>query len=342
MAESEDRTQAPSKLRQQQARERGQVAHSPELTGAVALLTASLLLGSFGPSITAGLFSLIRDPWTAELPVMLDPSGAVSHLRSAAFTVVAPLAMVMLGLVAAGVLAHQAQVGGLWSPNLFAPNVGRLWGIGAGRGLTARAGRGAWIIGKSIVVLGVAVWAIRSRLDGLARLGKIETIDLAHAWADALRGLLTTMAVAALLLGLVDYAIQRLRFEGLLRLTPDEAREDRKATDGDPALRGRRRRIARAMRGDSPELLVGATLIVTGADGLTVILGGGPPPKRVSIRSAATGATGMALRRSAGSARVAAIEHPDLATKLARISTKPNQPLTPDLTAVLAAAWPDP
>ena len=32
---SEDRTQAATKHRRQQARERGQVAHSPELTGAI-------------------------------------------------------------------------------------------------------------------------------------------------------------------------------------------------------------------------------------------------------------------------------------------------------------------
>ena len=340
MAESEDRTQAPSKLRQQQARERGQVAHSPELTGAAALLAASLLMGVFGESIISGLHALIRDTWTGELPVSLDLSTTVARLRSSAFAVLGPLALVLLGLVAAGVAAHQAQVGGLWSPNLLAPNVGRLWGVGAGRGMAARAARGAWIIGKTVVILVVAVWAVRSRLDGLVRLGRIEVKSLAHIWADAIRGLLTTMATSALLLGVIDHAIQRVRFSAMLRLTPDEAREDRKATDGDPALRGRRRRIARAMRGDSPELLVGATLVVTGANGLTVVLGGGPPPKRVSVRSAANGPTGVALRRSAGSAHVPVVENPDLATKLARISSKPNIPLSADMTADLAGVWP--
>jgi len=340
MAEAEDRTEAPSKLRQHQARERGQVAHSPELTGAVALLTASLLMGVVGESLVSGLLKLMRDPWTHELPLTLDVLDAVSHFREAAVAVLAPMLVMLVGLVAAGVVAHQAQVGGLWSPNLFAPNVARLWGAGAGRGLAARAGRGAWILGKTTVVLIVAVWAIRSRLGGLARLSRIEPLALAHAWADAVRGLLLTMAGAAMVLGLIDYAMQRFRFDGMLRLTPDEAREDRKATDGDPALRGRRRRIARAMRGDAPELLVGATLVVTGANGLTVILGGGPPPKRVLVRSAANGPTGATLRRSAASARVAVIERPDLATKLAQTSTNPNQTLTPDLLADLAAFWP--
>ncbi len=341
MAESEDRTQAPSKLRRQQAREQGQVAHSPELTGAAALLAASLLLGVVGDSLVSGLLTLVRGPWSAELPITLDLSETVSHLRASAFAVIGPLAIVLLGLITAGVVAHQVQVGVMWAPNLLAPNLGRLWAGGAGRGLAARAGRGAWILGKTTIVLAVAVWAVRSNISGLGRLGRMETVVLAHLWADALRGLLVTMAIVASLLGLLDYAIQRLRFDGLLRLTPEEAREDQKATDGDSAMRGRRRRIARAMRGDSPELVAGATLIVTGDNSLTVILDGGPPPKRVSVRSAASGPTGAALRRSAQSVRVTAVDRPDLATKLARLAAKPNQPITADLATDLAAAWPD-
>ena len=46
--EAEDRTQGPSKQRLQQAREHGQVAHSPELTAAVGLLAATLLLDLVG------------------------------------------------------------------------------------------------------------------------------------------------------------------------------------------------------------------------------------------------------------------------------------------------------
>ena len=116
--------------------------------------------------------------------------------------------------------------------------------------------------------------------------------------------------------------------------------QDRKAMDGDPALRSRRLRLARAWRGDAPELLAGATLVIVGPGNLAVILAGGPPPKRVSVRSAAQGPTGAAMRRSAEAARIATLERGDLATKLARLSTKPNGSLTPDLVADLAAVWP--
>jgi flagellar biosynthetic protein FlhB len=337
--EAEDRTQAPSKLRLQQARERGMAAHSPELTGAAALLAATLVLGIVGESLATGLLAVVRGPWVEGLNVTLDASAAVAHLRAAAWSILGPLGMLVIGLVGAAFAAHQAQVGLLWSPALMAPDVARLWGVGGGRGLAARAGRGAWTLAKGVVVLAVAAWAIRARLDDLAAVGTLDTPALAHAWAGAVRGLLGTLAISALALGAVDYAMQRSRFAAMLRLTPEQSREDQKAMDGDSALRGRRMRLARAWRGDAPELLVGASLAVAGANGLIVILVGTPSTK-VSVRSAADGVTGAKLRRSAEQARIATVERPDLARKLARSASKPNQRLAPELMADLAALWP--
>ncbi len=99
----------------------------------------------------------------------------------------------------------------------------------------------------------------------------------------------------------------------------------------------RRRRQARALRGDAPELLAGASLVIAGPDGLAVVLAGGPPPRRVTIRSTANNATGRALLRAAASAGLAVVEDPTLALDLAR----PGTPIPPpEALAALAAAWP--
>src|SRR4051794_25035510 len=100
--EAEDRTQAPSKLRLQQARDRGMVAHSSELTGAAALLAATLMLGVVGESLATGLLSVVRGPWIGRLDLSLDAASVVDHLRAAALDVLGPLGLLMLGLVAAG------------------------------------------------------------------------------------------------------------------------------------------------------------------------------------------------------------------------------------------------
>jgi flagellar biosynthetic protein FlhB len=334
----EERTQAPSKLRRQQARERGQAAHSAELTGAAGLLTAVVLLGFWGDALAASLLDVLRSP-LGGVPVTADTGAVVGSVRAAAWGVAWPLAVVTLGGALGALAAHQAQVGGLWAPALLAPNPARLWAPGQGPGLAARAGRGAWSVSKAVLLALVTAWALRSGWDDLQRLAALETPRLAHAAGDALRRAALVLAGATLALGLVDFALQYYRLEALLRLTPEQQREDQRAMEGDPALRARRRRVARGWRGDAPELLAGASLALGGAGGLAVLLGGGPPPRRVRVLAALQGPTGGRLLRAAESAGAARLDAPGLARRLARHPA--TLPLPPELASELARVWPD-
>jgi flagellar biosynthetic protein FlhB len=62
-------------------------------------------------------------------------------------------------------------------------------------------------------------------------------------------GLLLSLAVAAafVLVGVVDYILQRLRFEASLRMTRDELKEEIKREEGDPHVKARIRKLAREL-----------------------------------------------------------------------------------------------
>jgi flagellar biosynthesis protein FlhB len=143
-----------------------------------------------------------------------------------------------------------------------------------------------------------------------------------------------------MLLGLIDYGFCYRRIELMLRTTPQEQREDQRAMEGAPAVRSQRRRVALAWRGDSPELLAGASLLLNGTAGLTVVLGGGPPPKRITVRTAVRGAAGLRLRRSAESGKLRQIESADLARRLAHRPSS-RSPIAAELIVELAAIWPN-
>ena len=247
---SEDRTQEPSKRRRVEARERGQVARSPELTGAAGLLAASALLGIWGDDLALALLALVRDSWSGDLMVSGGPIEVVDRLRQAAWNVAGPLFGILGGSVVASFLAHQAQVGGLFAPALLAPDPSRLWSLrldeeGSGSGFAARVGRGVWSVVKAAVVVGVAAWVIRSDLGELHRLARLDPPALARASGTLMRSMAFALALATLVLGLVDFALQYMRFEAMMRLTPDQHREDLRAADGDPGLRALRRRIVK-------------------------------------------------------------------------------------------------
>jgi flagellar biosynthetic protein FlhB len=81
------------------------------------------------------------------------------------------------------------------------------------------------------------------------------------------------------------------------------------------------------LRADAAELSASATLVLRGPAGLTLVLDGGPPPGKVTVRTAVNGHAGVRLRRAAEAKGVPQVDAPDLARRLA-------------LMAELAAIWP--
>ena len=339
-AEAEDRTQAPSKRRRQQAKEQGQAAHSPELTGAVGLLAVSAVMALWGDHLFLTLLSLLREPLQAPpgLALAANPSELVSTLRHVALTLIAPLGLALAAFSAGAILAHQVQVQGLWAPGLLVPDPMRLWTIGQNQDWIARVRRGLWSLVKAAIILAVAFLVLRSNWFWFQSLGRLDTLPLARAVGQAIRQLLFTLAFATLVLGLIDFTLQFQRFETLLRLSPEQHREDMRAVEGDPALRARRRHLARSLRADSPEILAGASLILTGPAGLTVVLAGGPPPQRASVRSIVSGPSGEKLRQLAKQSQIRQITAPALTNRFAQCHP-PLGPLSADLMADLSLIW---
>ena len=80
-------------------------------------------------------------------------------------------------------------------------------------------------------------------------------------------------------------------------------------------------------------------MLLTGAAGLTLVVGGGPPPKRITVRTVVKGPAGMRLRRSPEAAKLPQIESSELARRLARRPSS-RSPIAAELIAELAAIWP--
>lgn len=335
---SEDRTQDPSQRRRQMAREQGQVAHSPELTGAVGLLAAVALLSARGGGIASALLAIVRAPLEGGNPPA-TPEALVALLRGLAVQVAVPAGGVIGGAALAALAAHQLQVGGIWVPGLIAPDPSRLAGGTSGPGLGARSFGGAWALARALIVIAVAAGSIRAGLPAFAAIGTHGPRVLAVEVGRSTLGLAGALGGASLALGLVDLAVRRQRLEATLRMTPDEHRQDERAADGDPGLLARRRQQAKAWRDDPGDVLPGATLILCGPSGLALVLGGGPPPRPITVRTVAQGASGTRIRRSAEAAGIPARESHALARRVAA-RRGDGSPLSAADVAELAALWP--
>lgn len=333
---SEERTQAPSKKRRQQARESGQAAHSPMLTAAAGLLASLLLLGLWGGSLARTLSHLALrcfggSPWELD-----DPAVLTELLRETALSLAMPVGGLLLGTALAMVLVHQLQVGGLWAPSQLAPDPSRLWG--GFQNSSRQVLQSGWTLLKVVSLATLAAWLIVGRWPALERLAAQDIENLAVSGSMLLVRLLQIMAVSLLALGLADFFLRWRQFEEQLCLTPEQQKQELRETDGDPAVRARQRSVALAWRKDPADLLPGAAMVVTAGAGLAILLAGEKPPGPIAIRQIARGVAASALRNAATRAGLTIADAPPLALYLARGQ---REALPPHHAEALGKLWPE-
>ncbi len=248
-----DRTQAASQSHRDALRRQGNVARSGELSGAVLLLGVLLALQDLAPRVLESwqqLAMLIHGPRGIS---SLSLSGLSGMLKEAGWLVVGGVAPLLLAAIAVAILANIAQVGFLWAPAKLRP---RLDAINTGENVARQfaGGRTGVVLVLNVaklLLIGIVGWvAIRAELPRIIALQAAGASEVASAAGGIVLGIGTKLAAVLLLLGVLDYGWHRWRQEQQLMLTPHEAREHSRRTDGDPQLRLRLQRIARRLATD--------------------------------------------------------------------------------------------
>jgi len=255
MHDAGERTLAPSAARRRRAREAGRVAQSRDLTAAVALLGALLLLELAAPALgRRGLDEVTSLLRAVEAPQAPQDAAAVALAGlGAALGLVLPLALLAWGLAAAGGMVQTAF---LLRPAAIAPSWQRLSLVSGMRRLLSRrtAVRSLLALLKIAVPIGLVV---RGGLLFASSGGGLEPRTLmsmpiaaaARRTGDAVLDLAIQAACAFVIIGLLDWLLERRELERELRMTHREAREEAKEQALRPEvrrrLRSRRERLAR-------------------------------------------------------------------------------------------------
>lgn len=243
-----ERTLPATPRHRQKARERGQVARSTDLSAAAGFLSASAVL-AVGARAGSGAFAgWAVGLWGTPPPPDLSIGGAMTVLTSGLWAF-ARLAGPPLGAAAAGTLAAGvAQTGFVLSLRPLAPDLTHLDPV---QGLRRMFSRRALVeLAKAAVKLGAIcglVWVpadhlVLVLLGGGLNPGAAAALTYGAAQAILLRGGLLLLAVGA-----ADYFYQRSELDATLRMTQQEVRQEVRESEGDPAVRARRRRRQREL-----------------------------------------------------------------------------------------------
>jgi len=314
------RTEQPTPKRLREARQRGEIAVSREVTGLGALAGGTLALAATAPASATRLAAHVRAVLGAPLAgdALEPPAAALARAAGLmAMTLAAPVAGAVVGALAAGLL----QTRGLFAPGAVRLRGERLHPARNLARLASPAALGGVLLSllKATVALGIAAGALRTTAAALAGLPRLDAPALLAALPRLLAPLVLRLALLLACFAAADLLLVRARHSKSLRMTKDEVRREHREDEGDPLHRAERRRRHRALLEAAP--VSRATCVVVNPTHLAIALrhdraSGGAP---VVIAKGA-GAEAARIRAEARRAAVPVVRDVPLARALWRLA----------------------
>lgn len=314
------KTEEPTEKRLREAREKGQVAKSQEVSHWFAILGLTMIVGFLLPGVAGSLSESLRPFLEKPHDIALGKGGVTPVLTELALDVALALLLPMLLLVAGALFSGFAQTGFNVSAQPLVPKLEKISLIaGAKRLFSARSlmefAKGILKLSIVAAAIGLVLWpavdAIPASItfDMMQFLALIETLGF--------RVLIAALSVMTVIAAL-DYSFQRMQHMKKLRMSKQDLKDEYKQTEGDPMVKARLRQIRterarQRMMSAVPE----ADVVVTNPTHFAVALKyqhGVDPAPRVTAKGADHIA--QKIRELAREHEVPLVENPPLARAL--------------------------
>jgi flagellar biosynthetic protein FlhB len=315
-----DKTEKATPKKVKEAREKGQVAKSPDVNGAVVLMAAVLALSAFGPGMflrmeeaTVGILAMVSNPG------IVDRAGIADLFMTAGAHAMMGAAPIVFVCAIAGVIAAVGQVGLKPSFKAVKPDFKKLSPITGLKNMFSpnSAVEAVKSTLKIAAVGGIIALAVFPKLDAMAGLVGMPAAALLPHLSHLILQIAQRAGFAYIAIAVIDFFWQKHRMAKNLKMDKEEVKQEHKQQELPPEIRGAQKRkafeLSRArMMDDVPT----ADVVVTNPTHYSVALR--YDSSNLAPVVVAKGADQLALRirRTAAEAGVAVVPDPPLARAL--------------------------
>jgi flagellar biosynthetic protein FlhB len=252
MAENEDgqeKTEEPSSKRLDDARRKGQVPRSRELSTVAMTLSGGVALVLMSRYLGQGLHDIMRANLAPDRQDLFDPLALIRHLAEAFGEAAQMLAPFFALMVVVAVVASVALGGFNLSTEAMLPKFSKINPLSGFKRLVSARGlvELAKALAKFVLVAVAAVYLLRAHLDSVLGLSFLELVPALGVLRDVVGWSFVLMAATLLLVAVIDVPFQLWDHKRQLKMTRQEVKDERKQTDGNPEIKGRIRSMQREL-----------------------------------------------------------------------------------------------
>lgn len=246
----EDRTEEPTQHRRDELKKDGQISQSKELGGALLLLVSTGALYASTRWSIRGLFVLFHDLFSDMNRIVARDwspeyiGNVARHIFTAVLYILAP---VMLTALVISVLASFMQTGFVWTTKPLEPDLERVNPLSGLKRIFSPESLFEMFKAffKLTVVGSLLYFAVKKRVIETSNIWSLEASGLAVVFGQHLFHILFLIGFSMFVLAMIDFGFQKFRYEQKIRMTKQEAKEERREQDGNPQIKARIRSVQR-------------------------------------------------------------------------------------------------
>jgi flagellar biosynthesis protein FlhB len=247
MADS-SKTEKATPQRRKKAREQGQVARTRELSNALAWGGALVLVAWQVPDAARQWRGLVQSSLDLSIDQPITPGGPILFwMGCSVLRWVVPVAVTAWVLSVAGGLA---QGGLVFAPEALELKPERMSPAGKLKQMFSLAGLSGIL--KSLLPFGAIAWigisTITKHWGSVVHASELGVRTYAGFLAGVIAELLWKSGIVLVGWAGVDYILVRQKLEGDLKMSRQDLKDEFKQTEGNPAIKGRIRRLQRGLR----------------------------------------------------------------------------------------------
>lgn len=247
---SQEKTEKATPKKRKETRDKGQVARSMELSGALILMltfAAMLMLAGF---FKDRMFDMFRDPLLHRLNMELTVENVMNYAGELAVKFLILIAPIFAVAVIIGLLANYMQVGFLFTAEPLKLQLSKIDPIKGFKNIFSLKSLVQMLMSiLKLVIIGVisyiTLWGEKDRILQLSQM-PLESILSFTANLTVMLGIKIGAALFAL--AIFDYLYQKYEFEKSIRMSKQDIRDEYKKMEGDPLIKSkikeRQRRMA--------------------------------------------------------------------------------------------------
>jgi len=295
MAENKDgqeKTEAASSKRKEEATEKGDVAKSSELNTVAVLSGALIILNTMAGSFIDTIQGYMGYVYSESSLQGLNNATIAGVMQLLLITFAKVLGPLLATVMFFAIVSNVGQVGFIIATKALIPDFKKLSPVSGIKRMFSPRSLVELVKGvlKIAIIGSIGYIVITDHLEELLLLSHLGIDGILGTAGAAIYDLTYKVLIALFVMAVADFAYQKYEHEKKLKMTKNEKKDETKQTDGDPKVKGQikskqREMAMNRMMGDVPD----ATVVVTNPTHYAVALKYNPLEKADAPKIVAKG-----------------------------------------------------